>query len=75
MTKLEAEWIKTKMGIVEHCVKDNARMWAVPNKAIVGILEHCKIVRDYCQETQDRRNLPANTTKNSKRNECERLKK
>jgi hypothetical protein len=21
MTKLEAEWIKTKMGIVEHCVK------------------------------------------------------
>jgi hypothetical protein len=43
------------MGIVEHCVKDNAKMWAVPNKAIAGILQHCKIVRDYCQETQDRR--------------------
>jgi hypothetical protein len=55
MTKIEAEWIKTKMGIVEDSVKDNAKMWAVPNKAIVGILEHCKIVRDYCQEAQDRR--------------------
>jgi hypothetical protein len=53
MTKIEAEWIKTKMGIVEDCVKDNAKMWAVPNKAIAGILQHCKIVRDYCQETQN----------------------